>query len=89
MDSIFSIGNGGATLATAFTQSYEIAETLSPYGTATVTLEVKGLNALPDALKRLIEMGHDLSACLEALQKAVDAQKKRKALDEAVAGLKD
>lgn len=88
---ILSLGNG-ATIAydpASFTQSnYEIAETHSPYGTANITLEVKGLYSLPDALKRLVEMGHDLSASLEALQHAVAAQQKRKALDEAVADLK-
>lgn len=86
-NSILSISDG-ATIAYNLSGNYEIAEIHTPYGSRTVSLEVKGLDSLPSALKRLAEMGHDLSASLEALQQAVDAQARRKALDEAVAGLK-
>lgn len=67
--------------------NYEVREVHTPYGGRDITLEVKGVQSLPAALKRLAEMGHDMSASLEVLQKAVAAQAKRKALDEAVAGL--
>jgi hypothetical protein len=48
---------------------------------------VQGLRYLPAALKRLAELGHDMEKPLEALQEAVDEQRKRKVLDAAINAL--
>jgi hypothetical protein len=49
-----------------------------------VALDVQGIEALPDVLKRLAELGYNLEPSLEALQKAVDDQRKRNVLDAAI-----
>jgi len=68
------------------TEDYEIRERLESCRPK-VSLDVRGLHALPPALRRLAEMGHDMTPSLETLQDACEEQRKRKALDAAIADL--
>lgn len=52
-----------------------------------VEIEVDDLHSLPAALRRLAEMGHNMTRSLEALQEACEDQRKRKALDAAIADI--
>lgn len=62
----------------------EVGESLFGAPHPGVRLDVTGLESLPAALRRLAEMGHDMTSSLEVLSEAVEEQRKRKALDEAV-----
>lgn len=50
-------------------------------------IKIKGISSLPAALQRLAQLGYDLSGAQEALRQAVAEQRKRKALDAAVADM--
>jgi hypothetical protein len=68
---------------------FEIKETQDPHypHSTEISLEVRGLYALPCALKRLAEQGHNMGPSLKALQAAVEDQRKRKALEAAISDL--
>lgn len=68
---------------------FKIDEVFDPncYCRPEIYLEVQGIRDLPCALKRLAELGHDMEKPLEALQEAVEEQRKRKALDAAINAL--
>lgn len=70
--------------------TYEIHESVTEYhGPApAIKIEVHGIHSLPAALARLAEVGHDMAPSLEVLQKAVEEQRRRKALDAAVNDLR-
>ena len=68
--------------------SYEIREGSYPYRGQIVEIRVQGVDSLPYALERLAEMGHDMALSLEVLQKAVEEQRRRKALDAAINDLR-
>lgn len=68
--------------------NYEIREVRNTYGgDNAVIIEVCAIESLPGTLRRLAEMGYDMAPSLDALTKAVEEQRKRKALDAAVADL--
>ncbi len=48
------------------------------------SLEVDDIRLLPRALKRLAELGYDMEPSLEALQEAVEEQRKQKVLQAAI-----
>jgi hypothetical protein len=66
---------------------FEIRETQDCYGRPLTRIEVDGIQDVPYALKRLAELGYDMERSLEALQEAVEDQRKRKVLHAAINAL--
>ncbi len=69
--------------------NYKITETADAYRDFPpyVEIEIAGVSSVPAALKRLAELGYDMAPSLDALQKAVEEQRKRKALEAAIADI--
>lgn len=72
-------------MPTSYYGHFEIRE-INELGTVRpdIRLEVYGITALPSALKRLVEMGHDLRPALQALQAACAEQDKQRTLQAAI-----
>ena len=67
--------------------NYEIQENSNSMSGPRVSIVIDDISSLPAALRRLAEMGHDMTPSLEALQEACEEQRKRKALEAAIADL--
>lgn len=88
------VGNGDPELLVfpeekpMYPRNYEIREIGAEmiYGAyrPVAHLEVRGLDSLPAALRRLAELGYDMAPSLDMLKEACEEQRKRKALDDAI-----